>query len=314
MKIISFDDIQQLNISPVQCVDWVQEAFLMKNDSILPHKISIKMDGNIFLNTMPCVIPLLDRMGIKIVSRYPKRIPALVSELMLFEASSGNNLALMDADWITAMRTGAVAALAVQTFKKTNAKNYAFIGLGNTARATLLCLLDKLGNEKITVKLLSYKNQAKDFINRFEQFENISFEIVKSTENFIRNSDVIISCVTATDDLIGQDEWYDEGVLVVPVHTRGFQNCDLFFDKVFMDDTAHIQEFKNFEKFKYKEELSNVLNGMIAGRTSDKERILAYNIGIAMHDIYFASKIYTLFHNKNFQEISVNKQLDKFWV
>ena len=29
---------------------------------------------------------------------------------------------------------------------------------------------------------------------------------------------------------------------VIPVHTRGFQNCDLFFDKVFADDTDHVKD------------------------------------------------------------------------
>jgi ornithine cyclodeaminase/alanine dehydrogenase-like protein (mu-crystallin family) len=314
MKIIHFNDIQQLNISPTQCVDWVGEAFLLKNESFLPHKTSIKMDGNIFLNTMPCVIPSLNKMGVKIVSRYPQRIPALISEFMLYEKTTGKHLALMDADWITAMRTGAVAALAIQTLKKSNTEIYSFMGLGNTARATLLCCLSKLGNKPITVKLLSYKNHADDFIKRFEQFKNIKFVVVEKKEDFIRNSDVIVSCVTAADDLIGQDEWYEEGVLVVPVHTRGFQNCDLFFDKVFMDDTAHIQEFKNFHKFKYKEEISNVLCGAISGRTNDNERILAYNIGIALHDIFFASKIYDMFQNIPLETVSVGKQLDKFWI
>lgn len=44
------------------------------------------------------------------------------------------------------MRTGAVATLAIQTLKATDATTYSFIGLGNTARATMLCLLDSQKN------------------------------------------------------------------------------------------------------------------------------------------------------------------------
>jgi ornithine cyclodeaminase/alanine dehydrogenase-like protein (mu-crystallin family) len=275
----------------------------------------MKMDNNIFVNTMPCVIPPLNRMGVKIVTRYPARTPVLTSELLLYEASTGSQLALMDAEWITTMRTGAVAALAIETLKKTKAHIYSFVGLGNTARATLLCLLSRLSKgEVITVKLLSYKNQAFEFKKRFSAFKNINFEIIDSKKDFIKNSDVIVSCVTAADELIGNDEWYDEGVLVVPVHTRGFQNCDLFFDRIFVDDTEHIKDFKNFEHFKYKDKIANVLRGISFGRTNDNERILSYNIGIALHDIYYASKIYDMIKKKQYKDILLTKPVDKFWM
>jgi ornithine cyclodeaminase/alanine dehydrogenase-like protein (mu-crystallin family) len=85
---------------------------------------------------------------------------------------------------------------------------------------------------------------------------------------------------------------YKNGVLVVPIHTRGFQNCDLFFDHVFADDTAHVSGFKYFNQFRKFNELSEVLLGKIPARQSNDERILAYNIGLGLHDIYFAHKIY----------------------
>lgn len=71
-------------------------------------------------------------------------------------------------------------------------------------------------------------------------------------------------------------------------------NCDLFFDKVYADDTDHVKHFKYFNQFKRFAEVSDVLNGAAEGRQSDSERILVYNIGLSMHDIYFAAKIYQL--------------------
>lgn len=314
MKIISFDTIKNLNIPSAQCLEWIKAAFLMQYQCTLPAKTSMHMDNNIFFNTMPCIMPSINRIGVKLVSRYPQRIPALDSELLLYEASTGNLLALMDAEWITAMRTGAVAAIAIQTLQKSTPNIYAFAGLGNTARATLLCLLDIIGEQSITVKLLEYKNQAELFQKRFKDYPNINFITVNSNEDFIKNSDVIVSCVTAADNLMGLDEWYEKGVLVVPVHTRGFQNCDLFFEKVFVDDTKHVEGFKNFAKFKHKEEFSKVLGGFAHGRTNDFERILAYNIGISIHDIYFASQIYNIVQDSTIENVIIKQELDKFWV
>ncbi len=314
MKIIPFETIKGLDIAPAQCVEWVKESFNIQQECILPAKISMHLENNIFFNTMPCVISPLNKMGVKLVSRYPLREPSLNSELLLYEASSGKLLALMDAEWITAMRTGAVAATAIQMLQKSTAHTYAFVGLGNTARATLLCLLGIIGKRSITVKLLNYKDQAELFKSYFEDYSNITFTIVKTSQEFIERSDVIVSCVTAKDDLMGKNEWFEEGVLVVPVHTRGFQNCDLFFDKIFVDDSKHVEGFKNYSQFKYKEELANVLKGIDPGRINNKERILAYNIGISIHDIYFATQIYGRLEKSVLPEISLRQEMNKFWV
>lgn len=62
--------------------------------------------------------------------------------MMLYNAKTGELIALVDCDWITTMRTGAVAAVSAKALRKDNAKYYGFVGLGNTARATLLCVLE----------------------------------------------------------------------------------------------------------------------------------------------------------------------------
>jgi len=213
---------------------------------------------------------------------------------------------------ITAMRTGAVAALSISLLKRKEVNSYSFIGLGNAARATLLCLNEILNNEPMIVKIFSYKDQHKTFIDRFSSFKNITFEVYDNVVNFIRFSDVIISCVTAAKENFAEDQNYSEGVLVVPVHTMGFQNCDLFFDKVFCDDIGHIKEFKYFNKLKNCDEIANILLGKNSGRISDKERILVYNIGISIHDIFYASNIYNMI--EEYGVILAQSKPLRFWV
>ena len=55
-------------------------------------------------------------------------------------------------------------------------------------------------------------------------------------DELIQTSDIIVSCVTSMDTVFADEKLYKKGVLVVPVHTRGFQNCDLYFDKIFCDE------------------------------------------------------------------------------
>ena len=296
MKHISDSNIVGLEISPAQCVEWVTEAFKMKHNCQLPAKVSVHPQGNDFITTMPCLLPTeYNTFGVKVVSRVVGREPALKSDLLLFDSLSGDIKAMVETNWITSMRTGAVAALAIKTFQNSNAKIYSFLGLGNTAKATMKCLHAILSNEKITVRLLKYKDQAERFAAEFADLSNVTFEIVETMERLVDGADVVISCITDANGVLLEDTTkFKPGVLVVPVHTRGFQNCDLVFDKVFADDTAHVQGFKYFSQFKQFGEIGEVLLGEIKGRESDEERILSYNIGLGLHDVYFSQKIYDM--------------------
>lgn len=315
MKIISQAQIKALNISPVRCVEWVKESFAIKKESQLPAKISVHPQGYDFFTAMPCLLPSsYDRVGLKMVHRVRGTVPSLGSDILVYEASTGRLLALMDCDWITAMRTGATAVFAAQTLRRKGDLTYSFVGLGNTARATMLCLLETENNTPHKVLLKRYKDQAEHFIERFSAYENVSFEIVESIPEMIASSDVVFSCITDADGLLCEDETYfAPGITLIPVHVRGFQNCDLFFDKVYGDDTAPIKNWQYFNKYHHYAELQDVIDGKDPGRESETERILSYNYGLAIHDIFYASKIFELLKDDCF-DVPIVKETAKFWV
>ena len=294
MKHITNEDIIKLNISPEQCVEWVRDAFILKSECQLPAKMSVHPTGNDFFTTMPCLLPSeYRRFGAKVVSRIVGRVPALKSDMMLFDSQSGELLAIVDCDWITAMRTGAVATLAIKTLRQSQASEYAFIGLGSTARATLTCLLNSCADEHLNIRLFRYKDQAERIIEEYGHSKNASFTVVDTTAELVKGADVVVSCITDASGLLVEDEsLFKPGVLVVPVHTRGFQNCDTTFDKVFADDTDHVKGFKYFSEFREFHQLEEVLKGDVTGRANDSERILSYNIGLGLHDVLYASRIY----------------------
>ena len=55
MKIITAEQIESLHIAPAECVEWVKDAFLLKNRCQLPAKMSVHPAGNDFFTTMPCL-------------------------------------------------------------------------------------------------------------------------------------------------------------------------------------------------------------------------------------------------------------------
>ena len=318
IAIIQQEKIASLNISPAVCINWVEEGFRMKDQVQMPPKPSVHPQGEEFMTTMTCLLPEINghkRFGIKVVNRIESQDPALSSMIYLYDAKTGRLLAIMDGDWITAMRTGAVATLAARLFKKDGVDTYSIMGLGNIARATAICLISDNQNKDIKIRLLRYKDQAEKFIERFKDAQNVTFEIIDDKEEFITQADVVISCVTvATELLFPNDALFKEGVTVIPVHVRGFQNCDLFFDKVFGDDTGQIRNWKYFSKFRQYDELHHVLLGQSPGRTNHDERILSYNYGLGLHDIVYASKIYDLVSENGCDSFHYRRQDKKLWM
>lgn len=315
MKIVSQHQIRALGITPSTCVDWVRESFLLKPNVQLPPKISLHPQGNDFFNTMPVLLPSpYNVFSVKVVHRIAGAVPSLGSDLLLYDSASGELLAMLDADWITTMRTGAVATLAAQLFRKKETVKYGMIGLGNTGRATMLCLLESEPNTQHLVYVLKYKDQAERFKERFIEYNNVNFVECNSISEIVSRADVIISCITDAKDLLCPDNnCFRKGCLVIPVHTKGFQNCDLFFDKVFGDDTGHLHGFRYFDCFRKYAELTDALTGKVAGRESDEERILSYNIGLGLHDALFATKVFGRLKDEC-REVTMERETDKFWI
>lgn len=318
MIVIQDREVRSLGLKPKDFIDSVRHCFVHKPECQLPPKISLHPKGDDFINTMPCLLPPeTNRYGVKIVSRVKGRTPALKSDSMLYDVTTGELLAVIDCDYITTMRTGAVAALAVDTLKKNNVKKIALMGLGNTGRATMMCLssLLPLPDGKYEVSLLKYKDQAEQFIEHFKNLDNFHFTIANDTKELFENADVIISCITQANGLFIDDvNVFKPGVLVVPVHTRGFQNCDTIFDKVVCDDIGHVKGFKYFNQFKNLTELGDILRGDKPGRQSEEERIIDYNIGLGLHDAYICSKVYDAVKAQPHENIELVHSTQKYII
>ncbi|MDE5605037.1 MAG: ornithine cyclodeaminase [Eubacterium sp.] len=313
MKIITHKMIEDLNLDPNLWYEWVDTVLKNKDKFIMPAKTSIHMENGTYFNTMPSIIPMADVMGVKVVNRFLGRTPSLESQLLLYDYKTGTLKAIMDANMITAMRTGAAAAHAIELYAVKDFKEIGIMGFGNIGVATLEVTLAHFKDRPMHIKLLKYKDHAEKMVERFKRYTNVEFEIVDTTEEIIKGSDVVISSITYTEDFIGELDWFKKGCLVLPVHLRGFQNCDRDFDKVYGDDTAQVSGFKYFNEFKSFAETSEVLRGEKPGRENDDERILAYYVGMSLHDIYAAAMLYNEFSDVEDEKLTMGPT-ERYWL
>lgn len=172
---------------------------------------------------MPPVIPVINAMGVMIVSRYPERDPTTDGQILYYDYANGAHTHILDAAWITGTRTGAICAVAVKTPAVENFSTVPILGLGSTGTASLACLLADNADRSLRVKVLRYKDQAEKSIANFSAYPHGSFEICEDMRQLVPDTDVMVSCIPRATGLLAQPDWLRPGCVLVPVHTRGFQ-------------------------------------------------------------------------------------------
>ena len=115
---LSQTDVVGLGLSMKEIMAALESMFVEKAAGRveMPPKPGLHTMPNAFLHAMPAYIPAQKAAGMKWVGGYPdntrRGLPYVSGLLILNDVEAGIPLALMDATWITAKRTGAATAVA----------------------------------------------------------------------------------------------------------------------------------------------------------------------------------------------------------
>jgi ornithine cyclodeaminase/alanine dehydrogenase-like protein (mu-crystallin family) len=294
----------------------VDTALRNKAEFQMPVKTRMNQENGDYYAVMPCLYPKENLAIVKMIGRHlPKpeeERTTMMSDMLIYEADTGVLKAVMDAEYITTLRTGASAAHSALLYARSDFKTVGLIGLGNIMSACMDVFFEKTKDRTLVVKLYRHHNQEIRFKERYKNYSNVTFELCDTYERTIKGSDIVISALTRAEYNFCSNDCYDEGCTVIPIMTLGFQNCDLFFDHVFTDEIEQIKGFKYYKSFKAITNTTDVLLGKKQGRTSDKDRILVYNYGLAIHDLYFAAQVLKLARDTGY--VNYNYCTDKYFM
>jgi len=117
---LSCADVVAAGLGMAEITTALEHVFREKGEGRveMPPKIGIHTMPDAFLHAMPAAIPGQKAAGMKWVGGYPdngqRGLPYITGLLILNDPETGIPLAIMDATWITAQRTGAATALAAK--------------------------------------------------------------------------------------------------------------------------------------------------------------------------------------------------------
>ncbi len=225
----------------------------------------------------------------------------------LYEISTGALLALIEADYMGQLRTGAASGVATKYLARQNARTAAIIGSGGQARTQLEALATVRKLESARAYGRDPERRAK-FCAEMSQRLGIPVHAAESAAEAVRSADVITTATTSPKPvLLGAD--LPAGVHINAIganhaHKRELDDAAIAkADVIFVDSLTQSKEeagdlilafAQHPECWETVQELSHVVAGKAPGRSTDAQITLFKSNGIAAWDLAVAAVVYKL--------------------
>ena len=306
---LSQADVAGLGMTMAEVLAVVDEGFRLKGlgKTEMPPKPGIHPRADSFIHAMPAYVQEIDAAGLKWVSGYPGNpaagLPYISGLVVLNDAGSGLPIAVMDAAWITAMRTGASAGISAKYLARPDSAVAAIVGCGVQNRHSLMALVETLPRLHEVRCYDKLAQVARRFVAEMgERFPHLSFAICGSAPEAVRAADVV---VTAIPIVVAPEPELDagmlnEGALAVSLDydsawsPLAMRECDKFCSDDIDQLSAtrsHGIYFAGVPDVIYAD-LGELAAGSKPGREAEAERIFSMNMGIAVDDIVTAKALY----------------------
>lgn len=288
-------------------VDILESLFRQKASGglIMPPKIFFHRGGPRFYSAMASAAPPLGFAGCKWQSGDPdnpaRGLPYIQGLYILTDDASGRMVALMDAKWITGRRTAAASALVARYQARKDARTLAILGCGLQGRAHLEAIKGEVQSLTHCRAYDILPDRQNTYVAEMDGRFGIAVSGAASAEEAIRGADIIVTGGPITEHRTPSlpAGWIAPGGLLVTIDYDSYvtDECIRTMDIVLTDDRGQIEEARRTEgKFLAVDRIDAELSEMIASdkgrRQTDTQRILAFNLGIALEDVVTAAEIY----------------------
>jgi ornithine cyclodeaminase/alanine dehydrogenase len=254
---------------------------------------------------MPASIPAQKAAGIKWVGGYPanskRGLPYITGLLILNDFETGIPLALMDATWITAKRTGAATALSAKYLARPDSAIVGILGCGVQGRSNLEALKVLFPLKKV----FAYDTHAARSARYAQEMSSkLGIEAVPVTDpkQAVVNSDIVVTAgpILRKPHATIQRGWLREGAVASLVDFDSYWHRDALHevDKFCTDDVPQLHHYRDIGYFQnippIYADLGELVTGRKAGREKREERTIACNLGLALDDMATAPVVYQL--------------------
>jgi len=185
-----------------QAIALMREAFvqLSSRSAIIPVRtvIPTSNDGRVLF--MPSYSPSFNLAGVKMVSVFNKNakedLPVIQGNMLIMDGMNGSPIALVEAEYLTALRTGAASGLATDLLAPKEAAVLAIFGTGAQAETQLEGILSVRTIQKVIV-FGSTSEKANAFCNKMSGKFSIDMQPATTADQLIQ-ADIICTATSSS--------------------------------------------------------------------------------------------------------------------
>ncbi len=308
----SKDQFRILNPNLSDAISIIEDAFQKKQNGeiLLPDKISVVFDEKTQnrINCMPGAL-LTDKLyGVKWVAVFPENpkegFSNVTGTMILSELDYGHTLSVMDAGYLTAVRTAAMGATAAKYLARDDVETVGFIGAGQQARRHL-DLLRIARPDLRTCYVSSFPDGSVENFIEEEKKLHPDMEFINCQDDYetaVKDADIIVTAISGQEPILKAD-WIKKGAFYI--HVAGWEDeyaVPRIASKIICDDWGCIKHRTQTISRMYKEgllkdddiygNLDEIVCGKKKARESNAEFIYFCSVGLAYIDVSFAKYVY----------------------
>ncbi len=267
------------------------------------------------LHHMVAAIPEIDAMGYK---AYTVGTGGVRFHVMLYSVASGDLVAILQANVLGQMRTGAASAVATRLMARDDARRIGCIGTGWQARSQIEAVAAVRPPQRVAVYGRDAERRT-GFAREMADRLGIAVEPAESAEALVRESDIVIAA-TSSRTPVFDGAWLQPGTHVNAIGNNFWMKQEVDIETVrraaviVVDDEeqARIEcgdllpaMEMGVVRWEAIRELGEVVAGRAPGRTGADDITLFESQGLAIEDVAVAARVVELARERGAgQEIS----------
>jgi ornithine cyclodeaminase/alanine dehydrogenase len=301
-RYLGHDELDALEISTNDAVESIEHLIQGRVEGRMwnaPKSALLLPDSRFMMATLAAADdpPFVAVKSVVLNPRNPERGEALINSLVtLLDSETGRPLALLDGNWVTAIRTAALSTVAARRLARPDSTVAAFIGCGVQARSHLRAFADTFPLRE--VRMLGRGRPNQEALCRMGEQMGLSATVCRSAREAVDGADLIISSVTSSRGLepFVDARWLAPGsfAAITDVALPWISEGMAAFNRIVIDDLEQESTMPQpmVPPALVLGDITGVVNGDIEGRQSDSERAAFVFRGLALGDLALAAVAY----------------------
>jgi ornithine cyclodeaminase/alanine dehydrogenase len=277
----------------------VEAMFAAKAEgrALMKPKLALHAPEQALFLASPGVMDTPPYAGLKwvgVADNEARGLPHIAGLILLSDAETGMPVSVMDARWITGVRTAAITAVAARRLARPDSATIGFIACGLQARAHLAALRRHFPIG--LVRAYSRRLSTAEAFAEEVRAEGLDAEAVEDPRAALSDADIVVT----TTPIVPRTDPFIDAAWLSPGSFTGMVDLGLSWiseslgrlDRVVTDDQAQAGSESLAYKKPYDGEVADLVVGRLAARQSAEERTALVFAGVGLADVAVAGAVY----------------------